>query len=328
MTSRMIVAAAMSALTVACGRSALPGSAPLAASAGATDAGAEDFHFIEGTFNASIGPDGNTTFTALEPTFDVAHADLSLNFFAADNGYRGHLIYRPELYKRSTIERLGRWLGRVLDGFAANPDQVLSDVEITDADDVQRIEQWSRGVTQVHVLDDQLRPVPVGVVGDVHYAGPAFAETGHRSGERARWTEDGRLEFVGHIHESTPAVSADAAPSEPPQTETEQALAAMLAEVLGVDEIGRHDDFFERGGDSILAVQLAARARDAGLGLTARMVFEHPAIHELAARVDDAGDVSPEGGDTHHEPMTASGLSADELAAVTSLWTASQDGTP
>ncbi len=64
----------------------------------------------------------------------------------------------------------------------------------------------------------------------------------------------------------------------------------MLADVLGVDEIGRYDDFFELGGDSILAVQLAARARDTGLALTARMVFEHPAIHELAAAVDDADE--------------------------------------
>lgn len=271
------------------------------------------------------GPDGDTTFTALEPTFDVAHADLSLNFFATADGYHGHVIYRPELYKRSTIERLARWLGRVLDGFAANPDQTLSEVEITDAEDRQRIENWSRGVTQVHVLDDRGQPVPIGVIGDVHYTGPAFGDAGYRSGDRARWTEDGRLEFVGRTEIPAAAKPADATCSEPPHTDTEKALAAMLAEVLDVDEIGRYDDFFELGGDSILAVQLAARARDAGLGLTARMVFEHPAIHELAARVDDAGD-APDDGDTHHEPMTASGLSADELAAVTSLWTASQDG--
>jgi mycobactin peptide synthetase MbtE len=165
------------------------------------------------------------------------------------------------------------------------------------------------------------------VVGDVHYAGAAFASRLHRSGERARWTEDGRLEFVGRIDEAAKPEAADAAPSEPPHTDTEQALAAMLAEVLGVGEIGRYDDFFELGGDSILAVQLAARARDTGLALTARMVFEHPAIHDLAAAVDNAGE-GPDGGDAHHEPMTASGLSADELTAVTALWTSSQNGAP
>ncbi len=104
----------------------------------------------------------------------------------------------------------------------------------------------------------------------------------------------------------------------------------MLADMLEVPEVGGNDDFFSLGGDSILAVQLAARARDAGLPLTARMVFEHPAIHELAEILDDA-DASAQTADVHHEPMAASGLSADELAAVTSMfssWLASQDGAP
>jgi mycobactin peptide synthetase MbtE len=270
--------------------------------------------------------DGATTFTALEPTFDVAHADLSVNFFATADGYRGHVIYRPELYRRSTIERFARWLGRVLDAFADDADQTLHQIQIADPEERQRIEAWSSGMVHVHVLDEHQRLVPVGVVGDVHYAGGVFDSALHRSGERARWTEDGRLEFVGRTEEVTPK-PAEAPPSEPPRTDTEHALAAMLAEVLGVGEIGRYDDFFALGGDSILAVQLAARARDTGLALTARMVFEHPAIHDLAAAVDGAG-AAVDDGDTRHEPMTASGLSADELAAVTALWTSSQDGAP
>ncbi len=104
-------------------------------------------------------------------------------------------------------------------------------------------------------------------------------------------------------------------------------MAAILADMLELPEVGRHDDFFSLGGDSILAVQLAARARDAGVALTARMVFEHPAISELAEVLDDA-DGAAEPGDVHHAPMTASGLSADELAAVAASWTPSQDGAP
>jgi mycobactin peptide synthetase MbtE len=216
----------------------------------------------------------------------------------------------------------------VLDAFAANPDQTLSEIEIADPEDNQRIEDWSRGVTQVHVLDDLLQPVPIGVVGHVHYAGPAFDPQLHASGERARWLEDGRLDFVGRTEKSAfEPKPVDGMQSEEPGNDTEHALAAMLAEVLGISEIGRNDDFFELGGDSILAVQLAARARDAGLGLTARMVFEHPAIRDLAARVDAMGEAT-EGGDTHHEPMSASGLSPDELAAVTSMWTTQQNGAP
>ncbi|KKW61991.1 hypothetical protein AAV95_24750, partial [Mycolicibacterium elephantis] len=111
------------------------------------------------------------------------------------------------------------------------------------------------------------------------------------------------------------------------RTDTERALAAILADVLEVPVVNRTDGFFELGGDSILAVQVAARARDAGLALTARMVFEHPTVSELAAKVDEAGETAPDT-DTRHEPMSTSGLSPDELAAVTSMWTASHDGAP
>lgn len=114
-------------------------------------------------------------------------------------------------------------------------------------------------------------------------------------------------------------VVVSTAPSEPARTETERALAAMLVDLLSVQEFGRHDDFFTLGGDSILAVQLAARARDAGVPLTARMVFEHPELAELAAAIDaKAGQAQV--ADTRHEPMAASGLSDDELAALTAGW--------
>ncbi len=114
-------------------------------------------------------------------------------------------------------------------------------------------------------------------------------------------------------------VVVSTAPSEPARTETERALAAMLVDLLSVQEFGRHDDFFTLGGDSILAVQLAARARDAGVPLTARMVFEHPELAELATAIDaKAGQAQV--ADTRHEPMAASGLSDDELAALTAGW--------
>lgn len=118
-----------------------------------------------------------------------------------------------------------------------------------------------------------------------------------------------------------PVVTATA-PSEPARTDTERALAAMLTDLLAATDVGRHDDFFTLGGDSILAVQLAARARDAGVPLTARMVFEHPVLAELGAAVDARSReaAAPGNIDTHHAPMAASGLSPEELAALTAGW--------
>ncbi|MGE0779510.1 amino acid adenylation domain-containing protein, partial [Mycolicibacterium sp.] len=65
--------------------------------------------------------DADTEFTALEPTFDIAQADLSLNFLADGAGYRGYVIYRPELYARRTVERLAGWLTRVVTAMVEHP---------------------------------------------------------------------------------------------------------------------------------------------------------------------------------------------------------------
>jgi mycobactin peptide synthetase MbtE len=384
------------------------------------------------------GPDGETRFTALEPTFDVAHADLSLNFFAqAEAGYQGTVIYRTELYERTTAQRLVALLHNVIAAFAEDAHQTLRDLVVVDPAERRRIvDELSRtavppdrlpqtaGATHVFVLDEWLEPTAIGVIGDVYYAGGAvdeafaqrteagaarfapnpFAEGRqlYRTGDRARWTDDGRLdvvdggdhrvqaaleaidgvaaaatrawpvrvgtqlaayvvperpiaeaaerdEFVAQVRAALPeelvppsiTVVDEIAPNtllrpvfssvqstEPAHTETERALAAMLVDVLGIDRVGRYDDFFTLGGDSILAVQLASRARDAGVPLTARMVFEHPELAELAAAIDAKGgaDGATAAADTYHEPMAASGLSADELAALTAGWGQPQDG--
>ena len=290
-----------------------------------------------------------------------------------------------------------------------------------------------------YLLDDGLRPVPVGVVGELYYAGdqlargywkrpgltasrfvanPYATEPGtrlYRSGDLARWTEDGQLEFVGRadhqvkvrgfrvelaeveaalaaadgvgaaaartweVQGSTtlagyvvpqqpiadeaqkaafagsvraavaatlpgymvpssltvldalpktdsgklnrpglprPAVSTSGQ-TEPPRTDTERALATVFAELLSTAEVGRFDDFFTLGGDSILSVQLAARARAAGLAVNPRMVFENPTVQQLAAALDaldeDAALIEQDPEPTRHQ------LRADEHLRVCQL---------
>jgi amino acid adenylation domain-containing protein/non-ribosomal peptide synthase protein (TIGR01720 family) len=68
-----------------------------------------------------------------------------------------------------------------------------------------------------------------------------------------------------------------------PRNEAEQILAKVWQEVLKVERVGIHDNFFELGGDSILTIQVVARAREAGLRFTPRQIFEHQTIADLAA---------------------------------------------
>ncbi|QTI87532.1 non-ribosomal peptide synthetase [Streptomyces sp. AgN23] len=67
-----------------------------------------------------------------------------------------------------------------------------------------------------------------------------------------------------------------------PRTETEKALAAIWAEVLGVERIGVEDNYFTLGGDSILSIQIVSAARRAGIELTPRHLFVHQSVAELA----------------------------------------------
>jgi non-ribosomal peptide synthase protein (TIGR01720 family) len=68
-----------------------------------------------------------------------------------------------------------------------------------------------------------------------------------------------------------------------PRTAEEEILAGIFAEVLGVERVGVHDNFFALGGDSILSIQIGFRSRKVGLHFTVQQLFRHQTIAELAA---------------------------------------------
>ncbi|MFJ8141727.1 non-ribosomal peptide synthase/polyketide synthase [Streptomyces sp. NPDC096013] len=253
--------------------------------------------------------------------------------------------------------------------------------------------------SRAYVLDTALRPVPPGVTGELYLSGPGLArgylgrpeltaerfvadpyatqpgERMYRTGDMARWTEDGQLEFAGRTDDQVkirgyrielaeieaaldthPAVAqtvvvarehrpgmrqliayavadgtdgatlrAHAAAVLPdymvpaavvvldrlpllsngkldrsalpapdftaqgggraPSSDTERTLRDLFADALGLpaEAIGTDDDFFAFGGDSIVAMNLVARARAAGLRVTPRQVFQHRTVAALAA---------------------------------------------
>ena len=74
-----------------------------------------------------------------------------------------------------------------------------------------------------------------------------------------------------------------AADSRQPTTPQEQVLCQLFAQLLGLPAVGIDDNFFELGGDSIMSIQLVSRARQAGVVITPRHVFEHKTVARLAA---------------------------------------------
>ena len=77
---------------------------------------------------------------------------------------------------------------------------------------------------------------------------------------------------------------------------------ARCGAFLGIDKIGIHDNFFDLGGDSVVAIQIIARASEAGLQLNPQQLFNSPTIAELATIVDQP-------------PATGESSGADDYAA-------------
>src|ERR1043165_2067957 len=81
-----------------------------------------------------------------------------------------------------------------------------------------------------------------------------------------------------------------------PRNAVEEELCRIWTEVLKVERVGIEDNFFELGGDSILSIQIIARAAQAGLQLTPRQLFEQQTIRALAEVVGSREGVQAEQG--------------------------------
>ncbi|MEV6971962.1 amino acid adenylation domain-containing protein [Kitasatospora sp. NPDC093806] len=157
-----------------------------------------------------------------------------------------------------------------------------------------------------YVLDEWLRPVPPGVVGEVYVAGAVLprgyagrpGDTAQRfvanpygpagsvllrTGERAKWDPTGVLLAPGEAAVQPAAPEADEpATAEAPLTEAERALCGIVAEVLGKPEFETGLNFFDHGMDSMKTLRVVSLARKAGLEVSIADVFAHQTVRELA----------------------------------------------
>ncbi|WP_438287407.1 amino acid adenylation domain-containing protein, partial [Paraburkholderia phenoliruptrix] len=111
---------------------------------------------------------------------------------------------------------------------------------------------------------------------------------------RLPWMPNGKLDRA-----ALPAPRAEARERVAPANEVESALLSIWSAVLGRDDLGVTENFFEAGGDSIQSLQIIARAREAGWRLTPRQIFEHPTVAALAQRaqrLDAPGAHAPDDG--------------------------------
>lgn len=121
----------------------------------------------------------------------------------------------------------------------------------------------------------------------------------------------------GKIDQSAlPAPRPDRAAShQPPRTDQERVLAELWADILGTDEVGVDDDFFQLGGDSMHAIALVGRARERGFAITVEALFRAPTV-ALQARSQAAEQRTGARPPESDRPVSFSLLSDEDRARL------------
>ncbi|MFC7720367.1 phosphopantetheine-binding protein [Nonomuraea recticatena] len=102
-------------------------------------------------------------------------------------------------------------------------------------------------------------------------------------------TRSGKLDRKALPRPLSQAAAAHAEPEGP----AELAVAAAWGEVLGLERVSAHDNFFAVGGDSIRSLKVVARLRAAGYAVRLEQLFLHQTLGELAARLTVAEAAPP-----------------------------------
>lgn len=134
----------------------------------------------------------------------------------------------------------------------------------------------------------------------VGYVIPAAGSEDLRADEVRAWAGEHMVEYMVPAHivvmtefpltangkldrNALPEPKTDTGGLTRPTTDNERAVCAAVATVLRLEEVGVDQDFFQLGGDSILAISLLSALRDAGLYVTARQIFTNSTVGTLAA---------------------------------------------
>jgi acyl carrier protein len=236
---------------------------------------------------------------------DSAKFDLLLDLTEQDGMVVGALEYATALFDSDTAARFAHYLETALRAIAVNPDQAAAAVPLLSGDDRPNFARKS----SEEVRDDYGNRCPIGVVGNVRSidepaAGGSAEGVADYPVVRGRYRTDGCIERI-----DAKAARADEAAEivfEAPVSATEEVISRLWKEILGVEHIGRHDNFFDLGGHSLLGARLVTRMK-AALEIDIRLatLFARPTVAAVAEHVDLcrllARGPEPVCGETHTE---------------------------
>ncbi|NDZ95014.1 amino acid adenylation domain-containing protein [Streptomyces sp. SID6673] len=299
-------------------------------------------HFRDRDQNAwgrPLDDDGATTVTLLPVEQDTSFLDLNaILTVTEDGGLEGRVVGSADLYDQETIDGIAAAFAAMLESFGAEPDTALTAIALPALPGVLTADRHGDDPAALARLIVAERPRRV------HAAPRTLAALQHTGstdlGSVREWsvTEAGA---GSSLAESLAALSPGSRLTDPygqvapavvamaqtagggAETPTEERLIGILTDLLGVDGLGRDDNFFAVGGDSVISIQWSARAAAEGLPLAPQQIFDHYTIAELAAAVDAVEAQDTDGGvvdDAEAAPMSASGLSEDMLQSLGAAW--------
>lgn len=214
----------------------------------------------------------------------------------AEHGYRSG--DRVRLNRRGQVQFLGRLDEQVkIRGYRVEPGEIAGQLRALD------------GVSDARVLNVPQTPGQNRLVAFVVAAGQQLATLQSALAARlpdymqpAQWLcldsmpllANGKVDrraLLQLLEQAAPvAVAVKAAQ---PANDIEQRLLDIAREILGQPELRLDDNFFAVGGDSILSLQIIARARQQGLKLTPKQVFECPSVSGWATQAVDLSNKGP-----------------------------------
>ena len=318
-----------------------------------------------GAAGRDVTGDGSLTANLRPMRMDTSFLDLNLIVeVTGDEGLAVRLVGSADLYDAATVTGIADRFVALLDAFAdagaadlplrtlalPAPEATLTPAE--HRDDPAILAALLAAQTPRRVLADPatLAALPhagVAAAGAVR----TWITTGPGAtaglGETLAALAPGSM-LIDNFRADAPAAAMVAALGGGAETPTERALVAMLEELLGVTGLGRDDNFFAVGGDSVISIQWSARAAAAGIAVPPQLIFDCFTIAELAEAVDAAAtatagresaatatadSATPPAATTPSAttltaldaaPGSASGLSGDALAALGAAWGSQQ----
>ncbi|MFJ4788509.1 amino acid adenylation domain-containing protein [Streptomyces sp. NPDC088794] len=225
----------------------------------------------------------------------LERAGLTANRFVASPFTPGERMYRTGDVVRWTDDGQLLFVGRVDHQVKVRGHRIeLGEIEAALTD--------SPGVAQAVALVQEERPGPRRLIGYVARSGPELNGGAVRE-HVAKTLPEYMVPAVVVVLDTLPLTSngkvdraalpapdfAERAVGRAPVGELEELLCVLFAESLGLERVGADDSFFELGGDSIMSMQLASRARKAGLVVTPRQIFEEKTVERLAETIAATG---------------------------------------